>query len=484
MPSEHREDRGAGATRVKLKLSRTTSVAALAALLAGCALQPAYQQPATTPTVQWQAQQPHGGSVEALADWWQRFDDKTVAELVRKAESDSPTLAQALAQIDGARAALDSAGASSLPEVSASGSVTRGRQAAIGVTTTTRSGGLDASWELDLFGRQRSGRDSARAQLQARIDDWHDARVSLAAEVADNYVQYRACRQLAAAYQAQADSQAHTLRATRVSVSAGLSAPTDGYLAEASAASAQEARAAQQVQCELLVKSLVALTGMEEPALRSLIDQAQTIPQPADFEVRSLPAHLLRQRPDLASAERTLAARYAGIGQARADRWPSLTLGGSISISATSLVSPASSWSFGPSLNVPLFDGGRRRAAVDSAEAAYEQQLAVYRGAVRNAVSEVEQALVQLEGAAQRSGDARTAAEQYRRYANAAEANWRAGLDSLLTLEQARRSAIAAELTDIQLQRDRVRAWIALYKSLGGGWTAAQQEENTPGAAS
>jgi NodT family efflux transporter outer membrane factor (OMF) lipoprotein len=468
---------------VNLKLLRKPSVACLAALLAGCALQPAYEQPAATIAGQWQTRQPHGGSIELLADWWQRFDDKAVAALVRRAESDSPTLAQALAQIDGARAALTSAGASSLPALSAGGSVTRSKQVATGVTTS-RSGGLDASWELDLFGRQRSGRESARAQLQARIDDWHDARVSLAAEVADSYVQYRACHQLAAAYQAQADSQAQTLRATRVAVSAGLNAPTDGYLAEANAASAQEALAAQQVQCELLVKSLVALTGMEEPALRGLIDRAQAIPQPADFEVRSLPADLLRQRPDLASSERTLAARYAEIGQARADRWPSLTLGGSISISATSLITPASSWSFGPSLNLPLFDGGRRRAAVDSAEAVYEQQLAVYRGAVRSAVSEVEQALVQLEGAALRSGDARTAAEQYRRYASAAEANWRAGLDSLLTLEQARRSAIAAELTDIQLRRDRVRAWIALYKSLGGGWTVAQQEAITQGAAS
>lgn len=469
---------------MNLKLLRKPSVACLAALLAGCALQPAYEQPAPTIASQWQTRQPHGGSIELLADWWQRFDDKTVAELVRRAEADSPTLAQAMAQIDGARATLASAGASSLPDLSTGGSVTRGKQAATGVTTTTRSGGLDASWELDLFGRQRSGRESARAQLQARIDDWHDARVSLAAEVADSYVQYRACRQLATAYQAQADSQAQTLRATRVAVSAGLNAPIDGYLAEANAASAQEALAAQRVQCELLVKSLAALTGMEEPALRRLINQARAIPQPADFAVRSLPADLLRQRPDLASAERSLAARYAEIGQARADRWPSLTLGGSISISATSLTTPASSWSFGPSLKLPLLDGGRRRAAVDSAEAAYEQQLAVYRGAVRSAVSEVEQALVQLEGAAQRSGDARTAAEQYRRYASAAEANWRAGLDSLLTLEQARRSAIAAELTDIQLRRDRVRAWIALYKSLGGGWTTAQQGAITRGAAS
>ncbi|MGF2508644.1 efflux transporter outer membrane subunit [Ralstonia pseudosolanacearum] len=209
---------------------------------------------------------------------------------------------------------------------------------------------------------------------------------------------------------------------------------------------------------------------------------AADLPQPDTFSVTSVPADLVRQRPDLASAERDLAADYASIAKARANRFPSLSLSGSIAISATTLAAPMSSWSFGPSLSVPLFDAGQRKAAVDSAQATYDAQLATYRSSVRTAVKEVEQALVALDGAARRSDDARQAAEQYRRYVGAIETNWRAGLDTLLTLEEARRSATTAEITLIELQRDRVRDWITLYKALGGGWQADQALASTPHA--
>jgi len=449
----------------------------LASAFAGCALQPDYEAPRIDVVSQWQAQRPHGGSVVALADWWERFDDPVVAELIGSAETDSPTLAQSVAQIKSARAALSARGMTTALGAAASGSIARTGAVDDGASTA-RSGALDASWEIDLFGKLRSGREAARAELDASLGDWHDARVSLAAEVADTYVQYRACRLLSEAYRFQSGSQAETLRATHIAVEAGLSPPVDGYLAAASAASANQTRSAQQSECDQLVKALVALVGMDEKGLRSRIDGLpHPLPEPAGFDVSSVPADLLRQRPDLIAVERRLAARYAEIGEARADRLPSLSLGGTISISASSATASSTSWSFGPSLSVPLFDGGKRRAAVDSGVAGYEQQLAVYRAAVRTAVKEVEQALVQLEGTKQRSEDARLAVEQYRRYAGATAASWRAGLESLLTLEQARRSAISAEVTYIQLQRDRVRGWIALYKALGGGWTPAPQQE-------
>lgn len=452
----------------------------LAALLGGCALQPAYQAPQGSVAVAWTAQKPHDGTLQSLETWWEGFDDPVVAQLVQIAEDDSPDLAQAVARIDGARATLAAAGGAMLPELGASGSVSRAKQAETGQTATTRSAGLDASWEIDLFGRLRSSRDSARAQLEARVDDWHDARVSLAAEVADTYVWYRGCRLLAEAYRAQVQSQAQTLEATRGGVMAGLSAPTEEHLAEASAAAARQTLVSQEVECEVLVKSLVALTGLDEPALRARIDTpGTTLPEPANFVVHSVPADLLRQRPDLVSAERTLAARYAEIGEARADRFPSLSLGGSITVSASNLVSSATSWSFGPSLSLPLFDGGQRRAQVDAAVAAYEEQLGAYRGAVRSAVKEVEQTLVQLDGATRRSTDARLSAEQYRRYAVATETNWRAGFDSLLALEEARRLEISAQVTDLQLHIERVRDWITLYKALGGGWTAPASASTT-----
>ncbi len=129
-----------------------------------------------------------------------------------------------------------------------------------------------------------------------------------------------------------------------------------------------------------------------------------------------------------------------------------------------------------------MFDAGRRKAAVDSARASYEAQLADYRSSVLTAIKEVETALVDLDGAAHRSDDARRSVEQYRRYERATEANWRGGFDTLLTLEQARRSLTSAEISYIELQRDRVRSWIALYKALGGGWQTGGASTSTAAA--
>ncbi|EJL92085.1 efflux transporter, outer membrane factor lipoprotein, NodT family [Herbaspirillum sp. CF444] len=428
----------------------------------------------------WHAERPHGGSTQALVNWWASFDDPAVAELIGIAEANSPDLAKAIAQIKIARATLASDSAALLPTVTGTGSVSRSKQSvstgdsSTSVTSTSRSGELDASWEIDLFGKNRSSRESAYAQLQASVDDWHDARVSLAAEVADDYVQYRGCKLLLRAYRNTAASQSQTLNMTRIAVSAGFSAESDGYLADASAASAAATATGQHVSCEELVKSLVAVTGADETIVRGIIDRssAPALPEPASFDVSSVPADLIRQRPDLASAERTLASYYAAIGEARADRFPSLSLSGSIGLSATNASSPASTWSFGPSLSVPIFDAGKKKAAVDSALASYDKQLASYQSSVRSAVKAVEQALIDLNGAARQSEDSKRSADQYQRYANTKEQSWSAGLDTLLTLEDARRSAISAEVTLIGQRRDRVRYWIALYKALGGGWEA------------
>jgi NodT family efflux transporter outer membrane factor (OMF) lipoprotein len=252
-------------------------------------------------------------------------------------------------------------------------------------------------------------------------------------------------------------------------VQAGFSAAADGSLARASLAGTRSTLINQQAQCDLLVKSLVALTGGDETDLRArLAGVSGRLPQPAGIEVPSVPAEALRQRPDLATSERELAAASAEIGAAQADRYPSLSLSGVITVAAAT--SPLTTWSFGPSLSLPLLDGGRRRAAVDSARAAYAAADADYRQKVRQAVKEVEQALVSLDSAARRTAQAEEAAREYRRYFEAAEQNWRAGGVSLLTLEEARRLALAAEIELIGLQRDRVEYWIALYKALGGGW--------------
>ena len=412
-----------------------------------------------------------------MQQWWRQFDDSVLNQLIERAEEESPSLAQAWSNIEKARATLASVGAMSLPSMTGSGSLSRARQLQLPsepVTTTTRGVGADATWEIDLFGKARRNSEAARARIEARIDDWHDARVSLAADVADVYVQYRGCTLLADTYERELTSTLRTNEATAAAVRAGFSAPSDGALARASVADTRSTLNAQRAQCDLLVKSLVDLTGIEENSLDALLAGSDTkIPQPRTVDVRSVPADVLRQRPDLASLEREIAAASAEIGAARADLYPSISLAGAISLSAVSGGSSATTWSFGPTLSIPIFDGGQRRAAVDSATASFSAALARWRQGVRTAVKEVEQALVNLDSATQREDDARQAAEEYRRHFDAIENNWRAGNESLLTLEEARRSAQTSEISLLTLQQNRVQYWIALYKALGGGWGPA-----------
>ncbi|HYP31273.1 MAG TPA: efflux transporter outer membrane subunit [Burkholderiaceae bacterium] len=453
----------------KSKLMPPAAIVLAAASLAGCAVGPTYQPPAARAPAAWHAPLPHDGNATELADWWSQFHDDTLTRLLAWAQADSPSLDQAWAKIVQARATVTTDRAAALPTLDATGSATRSKQQGTG-TTTTRSATLDASWEIDLAGKARRNVEAGQARVEARIADWHDARVSLAAEVADDYTQYRGCRLLADAYDREAASAEITARSTATLVDAGLGAPSDGSLARASLASDRSTAAAQHATCDNLVKSLVALTGRDEAELVQALDAGKAgVPRPDALSVQALPAQAISQRADVASLERELAASSAEIGAAEAALYPSLSLSGSIGRSSTSGIA-FTPWSFGPTLDLAVFDAGKRRANVDSAKASYDSALASYRQGVRTAVKEVEQALVNLDAAARRAQETARAADEYRKYVQALDAGWHAGTNSLLELEEGRRSAIAAEVEAITLQQDQVSDWIALYKALGGGW--------------
>jgi outer membrane protein, multidrug efflux system len=443
--------------------------------IAGCAVGPTYQAPEPKAAAHWQSPLPHGGSEASLADWWAQFDDPALTQLIAWAEAESTSLAQAWASIEKARATLITDRSGALPTVTASGSSTRSKQsstASQSALSTVNSAGLDASWEIDLFGKVRRNVEAASARVDARIADWHEARVSLAAEVADTYVQYRACGLLAQAYDQELASKLATERATAAMVAAGLSAPSDGALARAGLASSRSLAVKQRASCAVLLTSLVYLTGHEQAELLATLSASGPgIPRPKGLHVSDVPAQVLRQRPDLASLERELAASSAEIGAAEADLYPSVSLGGSLSRSSIPSGSKYTSWSFGPEISLPLFDAGKRRAAVSTAVASYRSALASYQAGVRSAVKEAEQALLNLDSTVNRSDESRRAAQEYRLYFKASEANWRAGTTSLLDLEEARRSALSADIDDINLQQSQISYWIALYKAVGGGWT-------------
>jgi NodT family efflux transporter outer membrane factor (OMF) lipoprotein len=477
---------------MKRSLSRTlaaTIAGVIALSLSACAGQrgllatvgPDYAPPNPAPAPQWRAPQAraHGAKAEELREWWARFNDPALDALIAAAQNNSGTIAQAGARIEQARSSLVAAGAASLPSLEATVAANRAAFTFGGPTAIREQVqiGVQSAWEIDLFGGRAREREAAAAQLASSNAAWHDARVSLAVEAANAYLNYRYCEMQVKLAEADARSRAETARLAELLGQAGLQAPADVALARGSAADARSILSQRQSICELSVKGMVALSAIDEPALRQLLAQADRVarlPQPAEFGIDALPARILAQRPDVAAAERDVAAASARIGVQEAQRYPSLSLSGNIVPTRISIGdAPAlnvRTWSIGPAVTLPLFNGGRIAANVESARAQYAAAEIVYRAKVRQAVREVEEALVRLSSAGERFKEVQTAVSGYRAALQAAQDRQRNGFASLVELEDVRRSALTAEAAQAALEQERVSAWIALYRAAGGGW--------------
>ena len=298
----------------------------------------------------------------------------------------------------------------------------------------------------------------------------------VAAEVAIQYYGLRACEQLLQVTTADAASRFETSRLADLLTKAGFGAPATAALARATAAEGNSRVTQQRAECDLSVKALVALTAWNEPDLRQkLVLSPAAPPHQGMADISSVPAEVLGQRPDVYSAARELNAASFEVGSARAQRYPRLSLGGNIAanrFNSRGFTQRFDTWSIGPvALTVPLFDGGAADANVNAAKARYEEAAGKYRGVARQAVREVEEALVALQSTHDRGSDTQIAADGYRASFAGTEARYKAGLASLVELEDARRMLLAAQSAVVLLERERRNAWIALYKALGGGWS-------------
>jgi multidrug efflux system outer membrane protein len=460
-----------------MRTFRLAGALSLPLWLGACALgSPPASVPATPPP-QWYAPAPHNGAAVNLTAWWSQFDDPLLVQLIEAAQAASPTIATAKSRIEQARATRTAAGAALLPTLDGSLTAQRGNNQPPAPLATSVQASLQTAWEIDIFGVNRGTANAAQSRFDGAQAGWHDARVAVAAETANLYYNQRTCERQLAVTRGDAASRAETSRLSALSTKAGFTAPASDALARASAAEASARATQQRALCDIDVKALVALTAVPEPDLRSKLAAAPNNPAPAAaVTVASVPAQLLAQRPDVYVAEREVAAASAEVGSALADRYPRLRLNGSVGVGkfrSGGVTGDLDTWAIGPvALTLPLFDGGRRAANVDAAQARYEEAAAAYRGRVRQAVREVEEALVNLESTASRADDAKIATDGYRASFTATEARYRGGLASLVELEDARRTALAAETALVTLQRERIAAWIALYRAAGGGWSA------------
>jgi len=454
-------------------------------LLAGCALQPPASTVPVAAPAGWQAPLPpvadpaaalpHRSSPERLLDWWRQAGDPALPDLIEAAQAASPTVGAARSRFLQAQAARVSAAAALGPSLEASGQTSRGFSQIAGGIATQNQAALQASWEIDLFGANAASRDAAQARLEGAQAQWHEARISVAAEVANELNNLRACRRELAILESDAASRAESHRLTELALRAGFQSTANAALTRASRAEAAARSNQQRAMCDISIKALVALTALDEGQVRSRVDPAPTQPPPQTlFAIDRLPAAVLAQRPDLFNADRNVAAAAAEVGSAQARRYPRLTLNGSVgvaSFSAQGVDMDVQTWSIGPlAVTLPLFDGGRHRADVDSARARYDEAVTQYRATARQAVREVEEALVNLHSTASRAADAQTAVEGYQSSFEAMEQRYRGGFASLLELEESRRMLLNARMALSALERERMAAWIALYRAAGGGW--------------
>lgn len=445
--------------------------------LSGCASTLSLQQesPALAVPTAWSTSLTGAGraSPDDLAQWWQRFNDPLLSSLVTQALQANTSVRSAQAALQQARALRDVRAANLLPSLSASGSAQRGKSGD-GDTSNSFRAGLDASWEPDIFGGNRSNLSAAEADAQASATLLADVQVSIAAEVALAYIQLRGQQAQLQIARSNLASQQETLQITDWRVQAGLI--TSLELEQARTATAQTSAQIPTLQASMAKTrhSLAVLTGQTPDALPMLLNNPQVVPQAAHDLALNIPAQTLRQRPDVRAAEYRISAALARVSAADAARYPSFSIGGSLGLSALTLGGLTSGASVASallgSLSVPLLDGGAARAQVRAQEAALEQARVAYEAVVLTALKDVEDALVALQGDRARLINLQNAAMAASNAALLAQQRYASGLIDFQTVLQTQRTQLTAQDSVASTQADISADHVRLYKALGGGW--------------
>jgi NodT family efflux transporter outer membrane factor (OMF) lipoprotein len=466
----------------------------LVAVLSGCSVGPNYRPPSASALkvpAQFNAAAPASAARAVdLTRWWQGFGDPLLTQLVERALAANLDIDAAGARLRQARANLRGARGQALPSLGASGSVGRsierdggsvidpntGQTISVGGDTTIYRAGFDAAWEADIFGGIRRSIESARAGAEGAEAELHFTQLSVASEVALNYLDARLAQERLRIARANLASQDETLRIVGWRVQAGLVSSLD--LEQARQLRAQTAATIPTLETgyTAAVNRIAVLLGEAPGAVTALIDPPGSIPI-APSPANPIPADLLQRRPDISSAERSLAAETARIGVEKAQLYPALRLSGSFSGSATALADVPSAMigSLLSSITAPIFQGGQIRAAIEGQRASADAALAAYRSSVLTALEDVENALTALAASERRERDVMASAQAAQNAAVYARSQYRAGLIDFQSLLESERSLLSTQDNQASARADRATATVQLYKALGGGWEAAPQ---------
>ncbi len=471
--------------------------------IAGCAVGPSYRQPAalpgqplpktftgaTTNGVAWKIAEPSANLPRG--DWWQLFGDSELNRLESLALTNNQNLAAAAARFEQARALAAAARSEFFPQLTAGGTpggdVTRqrtsinapqnGQAAGTAYTYDTLTAPIYLGWEIDLWGRVRRLSQAAHARFIASADDWESAKLDIAAEVADDYFTLRA---LDDEYTLIAD----TIEAYRRSLELTQNRRRGGIVSDLDVAQAATQLHTAEVQLpDIQLRRVQTLHALAILCGQSPVNffVATRLPTPAAIpEIPpSLPSELLEHRPDIAAAERRMAAANADIGVAQAAFFPAIRINGLAGFqsvnSSTWFDWPSRFWSVGPSVELPLFTGGLNRANLAAAHAAYNETTADYRQTVLSAFGEVEDELAAQRLLADEWNAENEAVNAARHALEIADNRYKAGLVTYLDVATAQTEALNQERSAIELQSSRLTASVNLIKALGCGWQLVEK---------
>ncbi len=462
---------------------RRIAVAALVLALTGCAaVGPDYKRPETsTPKAFKESGAQNAASHGLPVKWWEVFSDPQLNELEQQAQIQSPDLRAAAARVTQARAIARVSEADFYPNVTLDPGASRDRYSenrpmppGVPVTGYTQNHlrlPLDAAYEIDVWGRVRRQVEAADARLDASADDYFTILLGLQADIAQNYFALRSLDAEQDVLRYAIEIRRQALELIRVRYEGGVGTDLDVTRAETEVASAESAAIGLGKRRAELEHAIAVLVG-KAPAEFTLAANPLNLAPP---EIPSgLPSELLVRRPDVAQAERLLAARNAEIGVAKAAYFPSIRLTGALGFDSVELgdllKSGSLAASLGAGVSLPLFDGGRIKGNVDRAKAAYEENLAQYRGRVLGAFRDVEDALSGLRILADQAQAQARALSSAQKTAEISTTRYEAGLVIFLEVVDAERTRLATQQLATQIDGQRLVLSVALIKALGGGW--------------
>ncbi|HEV7507885.1 MAG TPA: efflux transporter outer membrane subunit [Thermoanaerobaculia bacterium] len=473
--------------------ARWSLLVCLGFLAAACTVGPNYKTPTTDVPAAFKEQPPPGVAPgdwkpaqpqDALqrGKWWEIFGDPQLNALEEQVSVSNQTLAQAEAQFRGARAAVREARAGLFPTVSAGASVTNSRSGAGRVSSTGTTGTttvyqvpIDVSYEADVWGRVRRQIEANVATAQASAADVEAMRLSLQAELAADWFQLHGLDQQRQLLDSAIVGYQKTLQINVNRHNQGVSSGADVAQAETQLETTRAEAIDLGVARAQLEHAIAILTGKPPAELTIAVAPLGVSPPPIPLE---LPGELLQRRPDIAAAERRVAAANAQIGVATAAYYPSLTLSASGGFASSTLATlfslPNRFWSIGPQLLATIFDAGRRRAVTAEAQAAYDANVAAYRESVLTAFQNVEDNLAELRILSEEATQQAAAVAAAERSLTLAQNRYNGGITSYLEVVTAENAALANERSAVDIASRRLIASVNLVKALGGGWKTDQ----------